>query len=98
TAGRVMLMRAMSRERRFSKHDPAIRIKGAREHNLQNLDVAIPRGRMVCVSGVSGAAKSTLVEDVLYNHYLRRRGEAVEAGACSRIDGFELIGAMVHMG
>ncbi len=98
TAGRVMLMRAMSRERRFTKHDAAIRIKGAREHNLQNLDVAIPLGRMVCVTGVSGSGKSTLVEDVLYNHYLRRRGEAVEAGACTRIDGFELIGAMMHMG
>ncbi len=98
TAGRVLLMRAMSRERRFTRHDAAIRIKGAREHNLQNLDLAIPLGRMVCVTGVSGSGKSTLVEDVLYNNYLRRRGEAVEAGECARIDGFEMIGAMIHMG
>ncbi|HVN29220.1 MAG TPA: excinuclease ABC subunit UvrA, partial [Candidatus Binataceae bacterium] len=98
TAGRVLLMRAMSRERRFGKHDAAIRIKGAREHNLQNVDVSIPLGRMVCVTGVSGSGKSTLVEDVLYNNYLRRNGEAVEAGECARIDGFEQIGAMVHMG
>ncbi len=98
TAGRVLLMRAMSRERRFTKNDAAIRIKGAREHNLQNLDVTIPLGRMVCLTGVSGSGKSTLVEDILYNHYLRRHGEAVEAGLCSRIDGFDLIGGMVHMG
>jgi excinuclease ABC subunit A len=98
TAGRVLLMRAMSRERRFTKQDAAIRIKDAREHNLKNIDVTIPLGRMICVTGVSGSGKSTLVEDVLYNHYLRRRGEVVEAGACARIDGLEMIGAMIHMG
>ncbi len=97
-AGRVLLMRALSRERRFTRHDPAIRIKGAREHNLKAVEVSIPLGRMVCVTGVSGSGKSTLVEDVLYNNYLRRQGEAVEAGECERIEGFEMIGAMVHMG
>jgi excinuclease ABC subunit A len=97
--GRVMLMRALSRERRFSKRDPALRIVGAREHNLKGLDLRIPLGRMVCVTGVSGSGKSTLVEDVLYNNYLRRRGEPVsEVGACDRIEGLELVGEMVHMG
>ena len=99
TPGRVMLMRAISRERRFTRRDPALRIVGAREHNLKSLDVRIPLGRMVCVTGVSGSGKSTLVEDVLYNNYLRRRGEAVsEVGACDRIEGLELVGEMVHMG
>jgi excinuclease ABC subunit A len=98
TAGRVLLMRAMSRDHRFTKQDAAIRIKGAREHNLQNIDVTIPLGRLVCVTGVSGSGKSSLVEDVLYNNYLRRRGEAVEAGECARIEGMEMIGAMIHMG
>ncbi len=99
TAGRVLLMRALAHQRRFTKRDPAIRITGAREHNLRNLDVAIPLGRMVCVTGVSGSGKSTLVENVLYNNYLRRTGEdGSEVGACERIEGFELIGEMVHMG
>ncbi|HLK85983.1 MAG TPA: excinuclease ABC subunit UvrA [Candidatus Binataceae bacterium] len=99
TPGRVMLMRTLARERRFSRSDPALRIVGAREHNLRNLDLRIPLGRMVCVTGVSGSGKSTLVEDVLYNNYLRRRGEPVsEVGACDRIEGLELIGEMVHMG
>ncbi|MGA8058839.1 MAG: excinuclease ABC subunit UvrA, partial [Candidatus Binataceae bacterium] len=99
TPGRVMLMRTLSRERRFTRRDPALRIVGAREHNLKGLDVRIPLGRMVCVTGVSGSGKSTLVEDVLYNNYLRRRGEPVsEVGACDRIEGLELVGEMVHMG
>ena len=99
TPGRVILLRTLSRERRFTRRDPALRIVGAREHNLKDLDVRIPLGRMVCVTGVSGSGKSTLVEDVLYNNYLRRRGEPVsEVGACDRIEGLELVGEMVHMG
>ena len=43
-----------------------IRIKGARQHNLQNVDVDIPRGRMTAVSGLSGSGKSSLVFDTLY--------------------------------
>ncbi len=99
TPGRVLLMRAMARHRRYNRRDPAIRITGAREHNLKNLDAWIPLGRMVCVTGVSGSGKSTLVEDVLYNHWLRRSGVAVSGvGACDRIEGLGLIGAIVHMG
>ena len=97
--GRVLLMRALSKQRKFSKRDPALRIAGAREHNLHDIDVAIPLGRMVCVTGVSGSGKSSLVEDVLYNNYLRRKGDlSVEPGECDRIDGFEQIGDVVHMG
>jgi excinuclease UvrABC ATPase subunit len=40
-------------------------IRGAREHNLKNLDVAIPLGRLVAVTGVSGSGKSSLVFDIL---------------------------------
>ena len=43
-----------------------IRIKGARQHNLQNIDVQIPRGRLTGVSGLSGSGKSSLVFDTLY--------------------------------
>src|SRR5208337_2980296 len=97
--GRVLLMRALAKRRKFNKRDAAIRIVGAREHNLAGLDVAIPAGRMVCVTGVSGSGKSTLVEDVLYNNYLRRNGDtSAEPGECDHIDGLELIGEMVHMG
>jgi len=97
--GRVFLMRAIARERRLSRNDPAVRIIGASEHNLKNLTVAIPVGRMVCVTGVSGSGKSTLVEEVLYNNYLARSGAPVsEIGACERIEGLDLVERIVHMG
>jgi excinuclease ABC subunit A len=99
TPGRVLLMRALAHQRRFTKRDAAVRITGATENNLDKLSVAIPLGRLVCITGVSGSGKSTLVETVLYNNYLRRVGETVsEIGACERIEGLEQIGEMVHMG
>jgi excinuclease ABC subunit A len=99
TPGRVLLMRALARERRFTRRDPAIEIIGAREHNLKNLNLRIPLGRLVCVTGLSGSGKSTLVEEVLYRNWLRRSGAPVsEVGRCDRIEGFELIGDVVHMG
>jgi excinuclease ABC subunit A len=91
-------MRAISRERRFTRRDPAIRIWGAAEHNLKNVDVSIPLGRFVVVTGVSGSGKSTLVEQVLYNNYLSRTGGGGIPGTCKKIEGFEQIGAMIHMG
>jgi len=97
--GRVLMMRAIARERRLSKSDPALRIVGAAEHNLRNITVSIPLGRMVCVTGVSGSGKSTLVEEVLYNNYLARSGAPVsEVGACERIEGLERLESIVHMG
>jgi excinuclease ABC subunit A len=97
--GRALLMRAIARERHLAPDDPAIRIVGATEHNLKNVDVTIPLGRLVCVSGVSGSGKSTLVEDVFYNNYLARSGApAGEIGACRRIEGLEYLSDVVHMG
>ncbi|HKD66487.1 MAG TPA: excinuclease ABC subunit UvrA [Candidatus Binataceae bacterium] len=98
-SGRVLMMRAIARERRLGKSDPALRIIGAAEHNLKDITVSIPLGRMVCITGVSGSGKSTLVEEVLYNNYLARTGAPVsEIGACKRIEGLERLDRIVHMG
>jgi excinuclease ABC subunit A len=68
-----------------------LRIVGAREHNLRDVDVDVPLGQLVVVSGVSGAGKSTLVRSVLVGH-LRRDPER---GACTRIEGGEALDEVV---
>lgn len=97
---RALLMRAIARERRPAGDDPVLRIVGAREHNLRDLDVAIPLRRLVCVTGVSGSGKSTLVEEVLYNNYLQRTGQPVagDVGACRALEGLQHLDRIVHMG
>lgn len=73
-----------------------LRIVGAQEHNLKNIDVEIPLGVMVCITGVSGSGKSTLVQDVLYNNLKRIRGDtSLEPGKCKGILGHELIADVV---
>jgi excinuclease ABC subunit A len=66
-----------------------LRIHGARQHNLKSIDVEIPLGLMVCVSGVSGSGKSTLVHDVLYNAVRSRRGSAAPKAELDSIEGDE---------
>ena len=74
----------------------ALKIKGASEHNLKNLDVEIPLGVFTCVTGVSGSGKSTLIHEVLYQNLLRARGTgSEEAGACKSVTGAHRVGEIV---
>ena len=77
----------------FRRAEGSVTIVGAREHNLKNLTVRIPLGRLVTVAGVSGSGKSTLVRDILHNTYARRvKGTAAfDVGAHDRIEGFDSI-------
>lgn len=61
--------------------DDVIFIKGARMHNLKNVDVAIPRNRLVVVTGVSGSGKSSLTMDTLFAEGQRRYAESLSAYA-----------------
>ena len=63
--------------------DESIRIVNAREHNLQSLDVSIPRGKFSVITGVSGSGKSTLAFDILFNEGQRRYLESLNAYARS---------------
>jgi excinuclease ABC subunit A len=71
---------------------------GIQAHNLRELDVQIPLGLLVAVTGVSGSGKSTLVEDVLYRNWLRFQGITTETpGYCREIKGLERIDDVVLM-
>ncbi len=84
--------------RRPAEPHRMLEIKGAKEHNLRNLDVSIPLGLFVAVTGVSGSGKSTLIEDILHRalarHFYRAR---MIPGAHSRITGFEHIDKVIDI-
>jgi len=73
-------------------------IKGARENNLKNIDVHIPLGKFVCVTGVSGSGKSSLINEVLYKRLARLLYRAKERpGECDSIIGIEHIDKVVNI-
>jgi excinuclease ABC subunit A len=69
-----------------------IKLFGASEHNLKNVDVEIPLNTLTCVTGVSGSGKSTLVHDVLYAAVKRAKGDwDRRVGVFRKLDGLEYI-------
>jgi excinuclease ABC subunit A len=60
---------------------PSIRVRGAREHNLKNIDVELPRNRLVVITGLSGSGKSSLAFDTIYAEGQRRYVESLSAYA-----------------
>jgi excinuclease ABC subunit A len=83
--------------RRSAKGD-AIVVRGAREHNLRNIDVRIPLGVFVSITGVSGSGKSTLVNEVLYRRLAQVLSKAKERpGAHDRIEGIQHIDKVIDI-
>ncbi|MBM3206458.1 MAG: excinuclease ABC subunit UvrA [Candidatus Staskawiczbacteria bacterium] len=79
-----------------SSKEKYLTIKGAKEHNLKNIDVKIPLGRFVCVTGVSGSGKSSLVSDILARSLLKYFYRAKdEPGAHKEILGAENLNKVV---
>ena len=86
----------MPEERRAFER--VIKIKGAKENNLKNIDVSIPLGVMTVVSGVSGAGKSTLINDILYPVLANKLHDGSHSvGKHSKIEGIEQINKIINI-
>jgi excinuclease ABC subunit A len=78
------------RDRKF------LEIKGAREHNLKNIDVKFPLGTFICITGVSGSGKSTLIDEILYRSLAQKLYRAKDKpGLCDKIKGDEHIDKVI---
>ena len=76
----------------------AITVRGARENNLKNIDVAFPIGKLICVTGVSGSGKSTLVNDILYRALHRHFYHSTRLpGDHDSIEGIEFIDKVINI-
>ena len=82
--------------RRRKGNGKYLKIYGARQYNLKNIDVSIPLGTLICVTGVSGSGKSTLIEETLYKALIRKiYNSRVHPGAYDKIEGVENIDKVI---
>ncbi|BAJ64336.1 excinuclease ABC subunit UvrA [Anaerolinea thermophila] len=85
-------------EKRRLGNGKKLRIIGARANNLKNIDVEIPLGKLVCITGVSGSGKSTLMVDILYNALARDlNGAHTQPGEYERIEGLEFLDKIINI-
>jgi len=85
-------------QQRRSGSGREIVIKGARQNNLKNIDVHIPLGKFVCITGVSGSGKSTLIDEIMYKRLAQIFYRSRErAGDCDDILGVENIDKVVNI-
>ena len=75
-----------------------IKVKGAKENNLKNIDVEFPTGVMTCVTGVSGSGKSSLVNEILYKSMAKQLNRArTIPGLCSGVEGLEQLDKVINI-
>ena len=85
-------------ERRQPIRDKGITIKGAREFNLKNIDVSIPLGVFICVTGVSGSGKSTLINQILYKRLAQELHRARKrAGSHDEVSGVKHLDKVIEI-
>ena len=85
-------------DQRREGNGKSLQILGAREHNLKNIDVSIPLGRLICITGVSGSGKSTLMIEILYKALAREINRSkIKPGDHDAIKGTENIDKIVNI-
>jgi len=85
-------------EHRRTGNGKALTIKGARQNNLKNIDVRIPLGKFVCITGVSGSGKSSLIDEILYRKLAWiLYGSRERPGDCDEILGIENIDKVINI-
>jgi excinuclease ABC subunit A len=85
-------------EKRRTSNVPPLRVRGARHNNLQNLDVAIPLGVLVCVTGASGSGKSSLVHEIVFKRLASLRYDSrILAGDHDAFEGHEVIDDVIDI-
>ena len=85
-------------EKRRNGNGKILTVVGARANNLKDIDVHIPLGRLVCITGVSGSGKSTLMVEILYKALARDlHGAHTQPGEHDRIDGLEHIDKIINI-
>ncbi|MFH1269650.1 MAG: excinuclease ABC subunit UvrA, partial [Candidatus Omnitrophota bacterium] len=83
-------------KRRVQEGRRFLEIKGAREHNLKNINVKFPLGLFICVTGVSGSGKSTLIDEILYRGLAQKLYKSrIKPGLHERITGIEYIDKVI---
>jgi excinuclease ABC subunit A len=84
--------------KRRAPNGKPLRVRGARQNNLQNLDVEIPLGVLVCVTGASGSGKSSLVHDIVYKRLASLRYDSrILAGSHDALEGHEAIDDVIDI-
>ncbi len=85
-------------KKRREGNGKSLKIVGASANNLKNIDVSIPLGELVCITGVSGSGKSTLMSDILYNELAARlMGARTSGGAHEAIEGVEHLDKIINI-
>jgi excinuclease ABC subunit A len=94
-SGRMRVPIPKKRRNGNGKH---LRVVGARENNLKDIDVSIPLGKLVCITGVSGSGKSTLMVEILYKALARELNRAhTLPGSYERIEGIEFLDKIINI-